>query len=305
VPFAAPAPPVAVIVPPPPFPVVNPPISPDAERRQRELAAFLKEIGPREQAVGGHVVARHHSNLSDQQLQDRLTKGLDKDGAHAPTSGVSSAFASDEIFQSTLRRVEELLNAGLESTRAYLRDNLDEYRRTRQAAEAAQIAALPNALGGANPLIAAHNQAKNDLLAAVGVTQHDNVIRSRFMLPVEAVRLPDIPGRIQWAGILKNFYVIRLFATYSIVAYHNRQVGRGFRGLQPVQKNVENKQKQSQLMTVYGSVQPFLAPADHTFTLLHVLGQHDLRMDRPHNARDWGVTTHFPADTRVESIRGA
>jgi hypothetical protein len=85
-------------VPAPPFPVLRPPISPEAERRQRELAAFLAEIGPREAAVGGHVVARHHPNLTDKQLQDRLTTGLDSAGALAVTGGISSAFASEAIF---------------------------------------------------------------------------------------------------------------------------------------------------------------------------------------------------------------
>lgn len=294
--------PVGPVVPPPlPFPVVNPPISPDAERRQRELAAFLAEIGPREHAVGGHVVARHHPNLTDQQLQARLTTGLDSAGAVAVTGGVSSAFSSEELFQSTLRSVEERLNAGLESTRAYLRPMIEAYKETRRVAEAAQLAALPATLGQAHADVTAHRHAKNDLLAGIGVTQGGNVTNGKFMLPVQSADLPPIANRNQWSQILRSYLVIRLYPSYCITAYHRgQQVGRGFRGTSPRQATVQGQQ-----ITVFGVVQPFLGRSDHTFTKLKVLGQHDLRIDRPHDARQWGVTTHFPSDAREESISGA
>ena len=293
-------PPAAGAVPALPFPVLHAPISPEAERRQRELAAFLAEIGPREAAVGGHVAARHHPNLTDKQLQDRLTTGLDSTGALAVTGGISSAFASEAIFQSTLRRVEGLLNAGLESTREYLRPNLDEYRATRRLAEAAQVAALPATLANANPILTAHRHAKNDLLAAIGVTQQGTVVRGQFKLPVDSEELPPIANRGQWASILRSYLVVRLFRTYCVVAYHHEQVGRGFRGTSPRKKVVQGQQ-----IDVFNVVQPFQGPSDHTFTKFRVMGQHDLRIDRPHNARDWGLTTHFPTDTRQESITGA
>ena len=300
-PAHVPAPPVAHVVPPPiPFPVVQAPISPDAERRQREVAAFLAEIGPREHAVGGHVVARHHSNLTDQQLQARLTTGLDAAGAVAVTGGISSAFASDEIFRSTLRRAEDMLNAGLESTRAYLRANLDDYKATRRAAEAAQMAALPATLPAANPIIKAHHQAKQDLIAAIGVTQHPQVVRGEFMLPVEHEDMPPIPNRLTWPAVLQRYVVVRLYPNYCITAYQRVQVGRGFRGTQPRQQLVQGQQ-----ITVFDVVLPFQGPSDHTFTKLRVMGQHDRRIDRPHNARDWGVTTHFPTDSRTESVSSA
>lgn len=100
-------------------------------------------------------------------------------GALAVTGGISSAFASEEIFQSTLRRVEDLLNAGLESTRAYLRPNLDAYRDARQRAEAAQRNALPATLGHANPDLTAFRHAKNDLLAAIAVSAARTPRRTR------------------------------------------------------------------------------------------------------------------------------
>ncbi len=296
-----PAAPVAAVIPPPvPFPVVHPPVDPSAERRQREVAAFLVEIQQRENAVGGHVAARHHPDLTDQQLQDRLTTGLDAQGHVAVTSGVSSAFASQEIFEQTIRRVEELLNQGIESTRAYLRPNLETYRQARAAAEVAQRAALPNALGAANPAMAAFRQAKNDLLAAIDVTQQGNVVNHAFMIPVEAFDLPQIANRNQWAASLQRYIAVRLFPRYSIIVFQRRTIGRGFRGTSPRQQIVGGQQ-----ITTYAVVQPFLAPSDHTFTLLVVQGQHDLRLDRPHNARDWGVRTHFPTDTRQESITGS
>ncbi len=297
-PAVVPAAPVAGVIPPPvPFPVVHPPVDPAAERRQREVATFLVEIRQRENAVGGHVVARHHPDLTDQQLQDRLTTGLDEQGHVAATSGVSSAFASREIFEQTMRRVEELLNQGIENTRAYLRPNLDAYRQARAAADAAQQAALPNALGAANPAMAAFRQAKNDLLAAIGVTQQGTIVNHAFMIPVEAFELPPIANRHQWAPSLQRYIAIRLFPRYSVVVDHGRSLGRGFRGTSPRQKIVNGQQ-----ITTYAVVLPFQGPSDHTFTLLVVRGQHDLRLDRPHNARDWGVRTHFPTNTRQESI---
>jgi hypothetical protein len=295
------APPVAPVVPPPlPFPVVNPPIDPGVERRQRELAEFLAEIQLRENAAGGHVAARHHPNLTDQQLQDRLITGLDAHGAVAVTSGVSSAFQSEALFQETLRRVEELLNRGLESTRAYLRENIVAYQTTRAAAEAAQRLALPNALGHANPTLTAFRNARNDLLAAIAVTQQGNFVNNAFMLPVESGDLPAIANRYQWAASLQSYLVINLFQRYRLTVYQRKTVGRGFRGTSPRLQNVRGQQ-----ITVYGVVQPFQGSSDHTFTLLVVQGQHDLRIDRPHNARQWGVTTHFPSDERQESVSGA
>jgi hypothetical protein len=296
-----PAPPVAMVVPPPiPFPVVRAPIMPDVERRQRDVAEFLAQIGPREQAVGGHVVARHHPRLTDQQLQARLTTGLDADGDVAVNSGISSAFASEELFAATLRRVEDMLNTGLESTRAYLRANLDDYKTTRRDAEAAQLAALPLTLGAANPIIKAHHQAKQDLIAAIGATQQAQVVRGAFMLPVEPFEVPPLPNRHNWPAVLQRLVVVRLYPAYCLTAYQHGQVGRGFRGTQPKQAVVQGTQ-----MTLYKVVQPFQGPSDHTFTKLRVTGQHDLRIDRPHNARAWGVTTHFPTDSRVESIQPA
>ena len=291
--------PVAPVVPPPiPFPVPIPPIDPGAERRARDLQEFLAEIQQREAAVGGHVSSRHHSNLTDRQLQDRLTTGLDAQGVVAVTAGISSAFASDVIFQETLRRAEELLNNGLEATRAYLRENQATYRTTRVAAEAAQRAALPNTLADANPQITAFRNARNDLVAAIDQTQVGQIVRHAFMLPVRR-RDKNIPSRNQWSAVLRSYLEIELYDRYRLVVWHNRTIGRGFRGTSPRQQVVLGQQ-----ITVYGVVQPFQGPADHTFTLLDVRGQHNHRIDLPHNAREWGVTTHFPSDDREESIQG-
>lgn len=298
---ALPVPPVAAVVPPPvPFPVVAPPVDPGAERDARELREFLVQIQQREAAVGGHVSARHHPNLTDQQLQDRLTTGLDAQGVVAVTSGVSSAFASEVIFQETLRRVEQLLNQGLEATRAYLRANLVAYRATRAAAEAAQTAALPNALGNAQAQVAAFRSARNDLDAAIAVTQAGQVVGHAFMLPVRRRDTAALASRHQWNPILQTYLEIDLFDRYRLVVWHNRTIGRGFRGTSPRQQTVGGQQ-----ITTYGVVQPFQGPADHTFTLLVVQGQHSHRWDLAHDARQWGVTTHFPTDERRESVTGS
>jgi len=258
------------------------------------------EIGPREAAVGGHVVARHHPNLTDQQLQARLTTGLDSAGDVAVTGGVSSAFASEEIFRSTLREVERRLDAGLEATIGYLRPMHDAYKATRRAADAAQLAALPATLPKTHAAIVAHRQAKNDLLAGIGVTQSGAVVASRFMLPVDSAEVPPIASRGNWADILKRYLEIRLFGSYSIVAYHRQQVGRGFRGTSPRQASVKG-----QMITVFDVVQPFQGRSDHTFTKLRVMGAHDLRIDRAHTASTWGVTTHYPSDAQQENVAGA
>jgi len=291
---------VNVIPPPLPFPVVNAPIDPAEERRRRELQAFLAELQRREQLVGGHVGARHHPDLTNQQLQDRLTTGLDAQGVVAVTSGISSAFASQELFRETLKSVEDLLNTGLEKTRTYLRENLKAYRDARTAAEQAQRALLPNTIAGGHALMVALKDAKNDLAAAVGVTQQGAMQRNQFLLPVEMVEGPVIAKRNQWANLLKREYLIQLFPRYRITLFHYKTIGRGYRGTSPRLATVQGQQ-----ITVYDQVQPFQAPSDHTFTLLVVKGQHDLRLTRPHNAQTWGLITHFPTDTREESISGA
>jgi hypothetical protein len=117
------------------------------------------------------------------------------------------------------------------------------------------------------------------------------------MLPVEPFELLPIPNRNQWPAVLQRYLVIHLYPAYCLVANQRGQIGRGFRGTSPRQKIVQGHQ-----ITVYDVVQPFQGPSDHTFTKLRVMGQHDLRIDRPHNARDWGVTTHFPTDSREESV---
>lgn len=249
-----------------------------AALQSREAVALRARAGVRaREGDRGHVLARHHPSLTDQQLRNRLTTGLDIDGDPAPAN-VSSRFSSEQVFVSTLRAVFARVDELLLQTGQYLQHNLAALAAAQAAVHAAMHAPAPlngPAIGAAHQALAG---ARGDLMLAVRATQ-----TSPGLFPVYFH-----PGRQR----------IELFETYAITKNHRGQIGVGFYGTKPR----ENQNVKGKVMTLYGNTVPLQGPAEHTLTVLQVTGQADRALARPHKARDWNLTTHYPTYATEESI---
>jgi hypothetical protein len=241
------------------------------------LALRLRAHVRARQGEHGHVLARHHPSLTDEQLKARLLTGLDPEGEPAPTSGVSSRFASEEIFFKSLRAVHRLVGDALKQTREYLRDNLG-----RCAAADARLANLQaQAAPGLQIGEAARErtEAYNDLRLAVGV-------------------VADLDGHlpVQWDAGRK---CLTLFPKYVIAFHHNEKQGVGFYGTGPrpntmVAGQPPKGQGQQRNMTIFERAHPFNGPADSTLTVMVTPDAPLDTLGRQHNIENWGLVTHYP-----------
>lgn len=220
----------------------------------------------------GHVLARHHPSLTDQQLMDRLLKGLDSEGKPAPTSGISSRFISEEVFLQSLRNVHTEMASALTRTRRLLEPNIASYSsavsRFDQAHGAQKCAALQH-----------FKEASADLMAA---------IQSLCSLPDHLPVLWDNARRC-----------IILYPSYAINVYHGMRVGTGFYGTKPQPKTISAGTEPKGLTTqctlkTYKRVHPFNSPLDNTLTLFATPNSPMNALGRLHTVANWGLITHYP-----------
>ena len=246
-------------------------------------------VRAREEAAGGHVLARHHPSLSDEALCRRLTTGLDPEGEPAPNPGVSSRFESEEVFYSTLRTVHQMLKTGLSNTRKYLRDPLANLA----AAEAHFITVrhmrdLPMAPANIGQMIGQAEAQRRDATTDMNGS-------------IAAVHSGSLYLPVQWDN-----EQLTLYPTYVITKDHGSQVGYGFYGTGPNARRVihgipPKGAGKSREMVTYQRTNPFQGRANHTLTVLrtpdapfNLLGQ---RVD----IESWPIVTHYPVDGGVDS----
>lgn len=248
----------------------------------REVRALRVRANVRaRQGESGHVLARHHPSLTDQQLMDRLLTGLDPEGEPAPTSGVSSRFASEDVFFESLRMVHVAMTSALAKTRRLLKPNLDA------CAEAEAL--FLHAAGVQRGLAQAQRtEAYSDLRLAIQ----------------SLTTLPDhLP--VEWDNVRR---CVVLYPKYVINLHQRVQAGTGFYGTGPLPNTVVNGQLPKGLgkqrtMQIYARVQPFNGPADNTLTVFVTPDSPMNAFGRKHSVESWGLITHYPQYHEEGNVR--
>jgi len=260
---------------------------PDAQALRTRATVVAREAGH------GHILARHHPDLSDLQLQERLSTGLDPQGEPAPTAGISSKFTTEDVFATTLTGSLNEIHQRLRQTRRALSQLVTAYAQAE--ADFAVIhdrhhqeGGLGHAVGNAQMLRA---QARDAM--------HQGIQQSRM----QADRLP-----VFWHPARER---IELYEKYVIMKNHGQQVGSGYEGLNPVPgTQVRGKPPkglgQQRTMTIYQNTQAFAGPARFTLTVVWVAGGIDRAMARRHAVNGWHLRTHYPCQPAngLESLTG-
>ncbi|CAE6740270.1 hypothetical protein [Paraburkholderia haematera] len=245
----------------------------DELRSPRVRALRVRAHVRARQGEHGHVLARHHPSLTDQQLKDRLLTGLDPEGEPAPTSGVSSRFASEEVFYASLEAVHNAMATALANTRKLLGPNLTA---------CADAEAAFNATVGGPPRQQAQQkrtEAYSDLRLALQSLQS----------------LPDhLP--VQWDTTRR---CVILYPKYVVNLYQRKQVGVGFYGTGPkpntsVQGKPPKGAGKQRSMEIYERVHPFNGPAENTLTVFVTPDSPMNAYGRKHAINNWGLITHYP-----------
>jgi len=250
-----------------PLPGAHPPAAPRAvltlsealSSRNVTLLRLRAKVAARERDhLGGHILARHSPDLSDDILRRRLTEGIDKEGDLAVTKGVSSKFESKEAYSESLMAVIEHLHQRLLRTMEYLRENIPADRQR-------AYFITGNTGGAAVPGLTP------DMRTAVNLTQD-----SATMLPV------------YWDEINKR---IQFYKKYEVLMRHKKRIGVGFYGTKPTQAVV-----QGQVIKVFGGVQEFRGQGEHTFSLLGPSTDAKRAVGGGEPISDWKWVTHYPTD---------
>lgn len=165
-----------------------------------------------EQRDGGHSLDRHGPNVSDDQLKNRLTKGVAADGAFSPVgnaksgTGVSSKFISHEAYLETRAAAETALDAAITKTKVKMQALLD----LAKAAEDKFKAEPPGPNKGTLSKAMADEQKKvSDGAAQIAAGE----------IPVKAVPKDPDPTK-----------KVLMRASYEVVLDHGHAVGSGFEG---------------------------------------------------------------------------
>jgi hypothetical protein len=254
--------------------VVAPAMSLQEELRSEKVRAIRVRANVRSrEGDRGHVLARHHPSLTDMQLKNRLLTGLDPEGNPAPTSGVSSRFASEQLFFKSLQQVHQRMAVALNNSVRYLRSNLVDCAN----AEAAFLAAAPGPAKRQAQLERA--QAYNDFRSALQV------------IPSLNDHLP-----LQWDDGRR---CLILYPKYAINLYQGEQLGVGFYGTGPKPNTVVG----GKTMTIYERTQPFTAPAESTLTVFTTPDSPMNALGRKHNIENWGLITHYPQSHEGDNVR--
>jgi hypothetical protein len=198
------------------------------ERRARQQAHALEArdtglLAPQR----AHSLDRHGPQVSDQQLQDRLTTGVAPDGAPSAAPGMSSRFKSHVEWMATRNAAVNAADAAVLATRAALTAPLTAFSN----AITTFLNTAPGAAKGvAGAARAAARTAVDNAVAAI-TSPNPNQMPVTFQNPVipnnpPAAALPGllaaIPNQVQQAVLLRP--------SYQIVVAHGRAIGESFVG---------------------------------------------------------------------------
>lgn len=160
---------------------------------------------------GGHSLARHGPDVTDDALKKRLDTGVAPDGAFCCAPGLSTRFVSYEEYLKTRTDAAAAMDLALVQTKATLKGAIDGYD-----TERVRVQKLPSSPD--KPAEIAKVTAKRDELEAAAAKI---VVPSTTTAPVKVGRMNlGTPGA-ELLQTLKN---------YEVVKAHGRDVGEGFAG---------------------------------------------------------------------------
>jgi hypothetical protein len=172
--------------------------------------------------TGGHAETRHGADLTDQQLQDRLTTGNDRAGVNAPAD-VSSRFESHELLVRTRNDAVNQLNTARTNTMVHFAPLLNDF--------AYKCLTFENTPAG--PAKGVAGVARNNARAAIN-TEARGIQRPSPNLLQVTVQNPMAGGAVPVAQIPNRVAdMVQIRQRYTIVIHHGQDLGRSFQGTGP------------------------------------------------------------------------
>jgi len=194
-------------------------------KRSGELESLIEgvsAVGARglESRDGGHSLARHGPDITDEQLKTRLETGIAPDGALSPAPGMSTRFLSHEAYLQSRERAQASLKKALDATKKHVRPDLNKlgHRHGQLAKATEDLAAAPGAENAKKKVDAKkafddQATAVQQLIGAVGQATDGSIVPIRFN---KAAQDP-----MDW---------VTLYGSYSVIIDNGAAIGTGFQG---------------------------------------------------------------------------
>lgn len=222
-----------------------------------------------EQRDGGHSLDRHGPDVTDDQLQDRLTTGIAPDNVVSPAPGLSTKFSSYEEYLKTRTAAVDRVKSGMRATHGLV---LPLAKAVKKAQTAFDTEPSGPGKGQKSQELAA---AKLALDAACKTTAPS----STTYFPVKYVRTPNVTDSVV------------LYGSYGVVEEHGRAIGSGFKG-KDEKKAPHPKDSSKDDIDVYDSTEALDAGVTQTKSTFEVSGA--TKLMAPHNPGAWKACQHFP-----------
>jgi hypothetical protein len=249
-----------------------------------------KEAKALETRDGGHSLGRHGPGVSDEQLQERITKGVAADGAFSPVGagGMSTKFASHQEYMATRDAAEAAADAAVGASKGlmapltaawataaaeFIKEKPGKDKAVKQAAMQAAKGKVDSAAKGI----------PNPSTDKLSVTVQSPIVKSST---TEA----DLPALV--AGM------VRVRASYELVLDHKRPVGSGFQGDGPAitVTDPNHKDPTKPAKTGEGNAKTkAMKPPTKTRTTFDVTGGAQ-PIDTVPAAKGWKAAQHFPTE---------
>jgi hypothetical protein len=181
-----------------------------------------KEAKGLETRDGGHSLGRHGPQVSDQQLQDRITTGVAADGAFSPVGagGSSTKFASHKDYVETRDAAVKTADAALGASKALVAPLTQAY-----LAAATAFVKEPSGPKKGTLSTAMQTAKTNVDTAAKGIT---NPSADKLSVTVQTPPIRSATKEADLPALVARMVLAR--ASYEIVLDHKRAVGSGFQG---------------------------------------------------------------------------
>lgn len=223
--------------------------------------------------TGGHSEVRHGADLTDRQLQDRLTTGKDRDNKNAPAD-VSSRFASHDFLVGTRKKAFHDIDHAVANTKGHFKPSINQYVATYNAWNCLAGAARAQA----NPQYIAMAAAKAKVRAVANALVNPNTL----LLPRVAVVNPNFGGLVKNVlnspdAVRRIEAMVKMSLKYSAARNYGMDIGTSYKagpakGLHP---------------------RAVLDPQSPQWTLT-IVSTNNQALDVVPPSSQWTLITHYP-----------
>ncbi len=225
----------------------------------------------------GHSLDRHGPQVTDKQLTDRLTTGIAPDGAVSPAPGLSTKFASHELYMETRNAAVAKCKSGLAQTFTRFKPLLTALKKAQKDFDTAPPGPEKAPMGAVGKPLADAKKALQD---------------SGDSLPSSNANMFSVKVS---AGAAKLENKVLLYQSYEVVVDHGKPIGSGHRGQDP--KQIADPRDGDKSIDVFGSTTPVVGGISKTRTTFDLGAKAPLLQG--HNPGAWNAAQHFPADEDV------